>query len=80
MKKTYQTPDIYFDTFQLSTNIAACKVHNYTMSNGECGFEVGSRVAFTTEVTGCKWKITDGSMFDGLCYHVPTDLNNLFNS
>lgn len=80
MKKAYKTPDIQFDSFALSTHIAACKVHNYTMSNGDCGFQLGSRFLFVEGINGCKTVIEDGSMYDGLCYHVPTDTNNLFNS
>ena len=83
MKKAYSTPDILFDSFSLSENIAntTCTRNITGQYSGSCGLQFGNRIVFTTSAVGCKFKIEDGSsMLDGLCYHIPTDDNKLFNS
>lgn len=82
MKKSYSQPDILFEGFSLCSSIAAgCAKKIGTMYNGECGAPYGDKFVFTQEVNGCKIKVEDGSpIFNGLCYHVPIDMNALFNS
>ena len=82
MKRTYTKPEIVFEDFTLSTNIAAgCEVKIDTQAQGNCGYEFGGMVLFLNGIAGCSDEIEDdGSRFNGLCYHNPTDLNNLFNS
>lgn len=81
MKKTYTKPEIMFEDFKLSTNIAAgCETKTSTPSLDQCGYAVpGVGVIFIQGVNGCTKKIESGE-FNGLCYHNPTELNNLFNS
>lgn len=82
MKKAYSKPEIVFENFSLSTNIAAgCEQKNELQSGGTCGHKWGKSTIFTEEVTGCKKKVTDGSGdYNGLCYHVPNESYNVFNS
>ena len=86
MKKEYIQPDVEFESFSMCNSIAmSCEVKKFTQSQGACAYQFGSRKVFTSDVTGCKranggYPIQDGSMGDGLCYHVPIDTNNLFNS
>ena len=85
MKKTYTAPDIIFESFSLTENIAAgngtCARNVTTPSSNICGVEYGSKMVFTIPVIGCAVKIEDGSpVFDGLCYHIPYGDNKLFNS
>ena len=83
MKKQYSEPDIIFESFSLCSSIAAggCARKINTFANGNCGAPYGKRIVFTWEVVGCKVKAEDGSlMYDGMCYHVPVDMNALFNS
>ena len=81
MKRSYQAPEILFDDFSLCTSVAAnCEVINNNPTSGVCGFVYKPFVVFTLEVTGCKKKIAEGSINDGLCYHNPYDGYNLFNS
>ena len=82
MKKQYSQPNILFEGFSLCSGIAAgCAKKINTFANGDCGVPYGKRLVFTTEVSGCKVKVEDGSPFyDGLCYHVPVDMNALVNS
>lgn len=83
MKKTYTKPEILFESFTLSTNIAGtCEIKTYLPSNNTCGMEwEGVGIVFMETMTGCTdVKISEGGNFDGICYHVPTETSNLFNS
>jgi hypothetical protein len=85
MKKTYSKPDIAFESFSLSTSIAGnCEVKTDTKAGGECGYpmdEVGW-IFLIEMIGGCQVKITEEQSlkYNGFCYHVPTEKNNLFNS
>lgn len=84
MKKIYSKPEIMFDSFTLTTNIAAgCKHIIDTFANGSCGmFFPGAGNVFTTNVSGCSDKPVspDGDQYGGICYHVPYEDSKLFNS
>ena len=81
-KKPYQKPEIVFEDFSLTTNIAAgCEKKIDSPSQMQCGLNVDGMMLFLTGVTGCEF--TDqgnGTDNDGYCYHTPTDENNIFNS
>ena len=86
MKKTYSKPEIMFEDFTLSVNIASgCEKKVEGHSSGNCGYNTGGTVIFFDNVTGCRAGIVypdeaDGTI-DGVCYHTPVDaLANLFNS
>ena len=79
-KRKYSKPEIFFDDFSLSTNIAAgCEfipIDNAT----ECGVPYGrGKVIFTQLMTGCIDKVGADGEFNGICYHNPTDYQ-VFNS
>lgn len=84
MKKTYMKPQIMFESFSVSTNIAGdCDVKTQTPSSGNCAYTVedeflGAINYFTNEVYACETKEADGE-YNGICYHVPYG-DNLFNS
>ena len=84
MKKVYEKPDIMFESFTMSTNIAAgCRYTNVTHSSGElgCGYNderAGNKVVFTSEML-CTTTEDDGD-YHGICYHTPTDTRSLFTS
>lgn len=85
MKKEYSTPDILFESFSLNENIAsasgACTRNITNQYSGNCGLQYGNKIVFTVAAAGCRVKIEDGSpVFDGLCYHIPSGENKLFNS
>ena len=87
MKKVYNAPQIFFESFSMSTNIAGgCEFKTSQMAEGTCGYMpdrwVGLPV-FISSTTGCGATYPDGEFIDGtdtVCYHVPTDTKNLFNS
>lgn len=79
MKKTYVKPEIMFESFTVSTNIAAgCEFITKTQVEGVCGYPTRNGVTFTSEVSGCKYHEPDTN--DALCYHVPVTTANIFNS
>ena len=86
MKKVYTKPEIIFESFSLSTNIAGdCESIIDTQSRGNCGIEFGNLVIFVGEYTGCNSNdgvIVEGDdgNYNGICYHVPVESSTLFNS
>lgn len=83
MKKTYTKPEILFEGFSMSTNIAGdCEgepVGNPT--RGSCGILLNDgNTIFVDITTGCTIGMGKNYVHDGLCYHTPVDSANLFNS
>ena len=86
MKKYYEAPRIEFEDFSLSTNIAGtCELITSSPSSiANCAYVYddgrgNKTVVFTEEISGCHHK-PDGGVYNGFCYHVPTEASNLFNS
>lgn len=79
MKKEYKKPELLFDSFELSTSIAAgCANKVDTFARGSCGIAYGPVVLFLKSMTAvCTMGIEDG---DGYCYHNPDDTRNMFSS
>lgn len=86
MKKLYTAPQILFESFSMSTNIAGdCESIIDTQAKGTCAVLSSGNIAiFDGSVSACFF--TPEGMgqakdtWDGFCYHVPTEYNNLFNS
>ena len=78
-KKPYQKPEIVFEDFSLTTNIAAGCEHIANQSEDICGVlydELENMYIFNVgNVSGCN---TQGN--ENICYHVPTEASNVFNS
>lgn len=86
MKKEYVKPVVVFESFSLSTNIAAgCESIVGNPSKDSCPVAgTGGIAIFNTPENGCEFTPAQmggvDDMWDGFCYHVPTETNNLFNS
>ncbi|MBQ8524625.1 MAG: hypothetical protein IJ457_08390 [Clostridia bacterium] len=84
MKKTYEKPIIIFEDFSLSTSIAAgCEVITQNPTQGQlCGYKPDDRWmgdnVFVDPELGCL--STPPTNLDAICYDVPTEDYNLFNS
>ena len=84
MKKTYTKPEISFESFLMSTNIAgSCEEDTNLQSNNICGMDFSGLKVFLDGVSGClnikvENKGGDGE-YNKICYHVPFG-QNLFNS
>lgn len=82
MKKAYMKPEIMFESFSASENIAAgCDVVGIQDENGwrpdeqwDLGSIFSDEVALICELTPTE------SGYDGLCYHAPSESYNLFTS
>ena len=84
MRKAYSKPEILFESFTLSTNIAgSCQTDTYLPSNDQCGLDFSGLIVFMEGMGGCTdIKVEDeggDGRFNEICYHVPYG-NNLFNS
>ena len=83
MKKVYKKPNIIFEDFTLSTSIAAgCerKANNVMYSCEYFDNDLGYTI-FTGSISKCTLTPQDGGdEYNGICYHVPVESNNLFNS
>lgn len=81
MKKSYVKPQVFFEDFQLSANIAGVCDIPTNHAEDECQWTVevpGIGKAFVTEGMGCGYSPNDGDY--GVCYHVPVDASRLFTS
>ena len=84
MKKAYVKPDIMFESFMLCTNIATGCEHVANHAMDACSYEVEvtdmiSYFYFADNVSACLEKKQDGE-YNGICYHNPSSLNNVFTS
>ena len=81
-KKPYQKPEIVYEDFSLTTNIAAgCEAKTNLPSNNTCGMLISGLYVFMEGMNGCSdWEVEENGNYNGICYHTPTDQNNLFNS
>ena len=86
MKKVYQKPEIMFDDFSLSTNIAGDCEPPFVgaHSQGSCGVETSAGfTVFTADIPAVctfPWDELEAGPYNGLCYDNPSNTNNLFNS
>lgn len=81
MKKTYSKPEIMFESFTMSTNIAAgCEKIFGLYARGSCGIPTSTPGVIIFNSGDCTDPGGDEATYNGLCYHVPTEGDNLFNS
>lgn len=80
MKKSYSAPDIVFESFSLSSSIAACEVET-NFNEGNCGYELyPGFIIFMLGVDGCYMQIESNIYADKICYDNPSGFMNLFSS
>ena len=87
MKRVYTKPDVLFESFSLCTSIAGdCEVKTNTEAKWQCGLpSTGLGKVFLNSINDCSFKVEEGEFLgpgdnDGMCYHVFSPYNNLFNS
>ena len=86
MKKRYEKPQIVFEDFTLSTNIAGdCEAIVDNPTKGACPVKgTGGINIFSDPNSGCMFTPQGmgqpADMWDGFCYHVPIPEASLFNS
>lgn len=76
MKKPYVKPEVYFESFELSANIATgCALAiNHQVDGCKNGLGDFAGIVFVNST--CTARVDD----KGICYHVPFDATNLFTS
>lgn len=76
--KKYSKPQIVFESFELSTNIAAGCQHTADHYQGTCAVTVGGVVQVFIESSVCAFTVSDGD--SGMCYYIPNADNSVFAS
>ena len=78
MKKPYVKPEVYFENFELSANIATgCgRPLGHTRDTCRDIFGGNAEFVFDSRENGCAW-IPDTNDY---CYHNPLDATKLFTS
>lgn len=81
MKKTYVKPEVYFESFELSTSIATGCEYKTNHAKNVCVYEIaGGRNVFVDAKTHCLDITEPGGEYGAVCYHVPIEASNLFTS
>ena len=88
MKKAYNKPELYVESFQLSQSIASACVAAGGNSFGSpnhaskdtCGWSLVSMVLWVDSSTGCNKFLDVDADFQGICYNTPNDGNTIFGS
>ncbi len=80
MKKTYNKPQIVFESFELTTSISAGCSYIVTNSadTSNCSYH-DAQQDITLFAAHCGWD-EDEVNTSGVCYHVPSANYDLFNS
>ena len=82
MKKLYSKPEIMFENFSMSVNVAAgCEVITKLQGENACGYKpdrwIGGAL-FNKPENGCETAPT--APYDSICYDTPNQVYNLFTS
>lgn len=76
MKKSYAKPNITFESFSLSSNIAEECVLEITFAEWECPVLIPEWGETVYQEWNCDWSNEEGY----ICYHVPTLSTRIFGS
>lgn len=80
--KKYEKPTIYFESFTLSQNIASGCEGIALFGENVCGVKVNmmdmDMVIIGQGIGGCEYQPPNPD--DYICYHAPSDANNVFSS
>lgn len=80
MKKTYAKPQIVFESFQLTANIAGdCNTRPNSADEATCGYYDNGWIVFQNSAV-CNFPAGPDGKHNGLCYHVPTGDISVFTS
>lgn len=78
MKKTYVKPQAFFESFELSANIAAGCIVKTGHAKYECKYTMtGTGTLFGSD---CDYDYNNETYDPLFCYHIPSDTLKLFTS
>lgn len=89
MKKTYTKPMVMIESFVLNENMASvtsdCENTFSLQAQDVCGIPDSNGLGMTIfnmsiSSSDCFVQGEEDERYNGLCYHVPTETNNLFAS
>lgn len=84
MKKKYAKPEIIFESFSMNASIAGdCEVKTMNPAPEQCGLVLNTfppLVIFTSDLPKICNAYPSPGQYDQLCYHIPYESYNLFNS
>lgn len=81
MKKTYAKPQIVFESFQLTANIAGgCNTSPNSTNEATCGYNDNGWIVFQNSAVCIDVQVGTDGEYNGLCYHVPTGDKSVFTS
>ena len=81
-KKAYSRPELYYESLTLSQSIATACEETALFGEGSCpvNIQVGSInvMIFQSAESGCDFCPPNAD--DYICYHAPSEMNNVFAS
>lgn len=79
MKKPYEKPRIYYESFALSDRISAGCEGIANLGEGQCSIKIPEfgKSIFSIDLV-CDITVPGGD--DSFCYHAPTEWNNVYSS
>lgn len=79
-KKKYEKPCIVYDCFEMSQSIAGncIGIANFAETVCSVTVNIGFDIEIFQQEPVCKW--TGPEVDDMVCYHAPSDNNNVFTS
>lgn len=80
MKKQYVKPELYFEDFELSANIATLCGIGVGHTDTSCGYTVAGGRTIFAEKSICDTSAISPDGEDTYCYHNPNDSSRLFAS
>lgn len=82
MKKVYTKPQIAFESFQLTSNIAGdCNTKPNTQADdATCGYNDNGWIVFQNSAVCIHVQVGPDGKHNRLCYHVPTGDMSVFTS
>ena len=79
--KSYVTPMLSFESFELSSNVGSSCEYKTNHALNSCTYSlVGGRNVFVSAATSCHDITALGGEYGTVCYQVPNDQSNLFTS
>lgn len=81
MKKVYTKPQIAFESFQLTSNIAGdCNTKPASADETTCGYRVDDSWIIFQGNPPCNFPVGQSTENDKICYHVPSGIISVFTS
>lgn len=78
MKKTYEKPLLYKESFEMADVISAACDIQVEHQQGQCGYNAGGGIILFISYGVCTYPVQDG--YNGMCYNIPVESSKIFTS